>query len=70
MTVQERVWLRLGDHDKYHAFDSIQEAAEALKELGVRGPFRRCNVYGIEAPGFYAVNARMYEDTQLGAVHK
>lgn len=49
------IWLRLGDADDYHAFDGLDDVAEALAESGVETIERLC-LYGVRAPGFEGNN--------------
>ena len=38
-----KLWMRVGDQDDYHAFDSIDEAADDLHEMmHCDGPSRAC----------------------------
>lgn len=49
------IWLRLGDADDYHAFDGLNDVAEALVESGVETVERHC-LYGVRTPGFEGNN--------------
>lgn len=49
------IWMRLGDADVYHAFDGLDEVAEALAESGVETVERHC-LHGVRAPDFEGNN--------------
>jgi hypothetical protein len=51
----ERVWVRVGDRDDYHGFDTIDEAAREMAAGGVAGPLSAREL-GVEADGFRGQN--------------
>lgn len=52
------VWLRVGDTDDYHKFDSICEAAEHLEGFGIKKVWRSqfCPNFGLDAEGYTSYN--------------
>ena len=51
-----QLWVRAGDGDNYNAFDSFQEVADYLAEMGATGPLEWCNEYGVTSPEFRGNN--------------
>jgi hypothetical protein len=49
------IWMRLGDADDYHSFDSLDEVADELTRIGIENIDRHC-LYGVTAPGFEGHN--------------
>jgi len=55
-TIPEVVWMRVGDEDSYHPFDSVEDAAQYLGEFyGVR-QIACMDEYGVTAAGFEGHN--------------
>lgn len=48
----KRLWLRLGDGDDYHDFDSIEEVKEVLDECDCLPVKRHCQ-YGVNGNRHY-----------------
>ena len=47
----EKYWIRLGDGDRYHSVDTIEEVAEEFKENLIISVIRHC-LYGLESEEF------------------
>jgi hypothetical protein len=56
IAIPEVVWMRLGDEDSYHPFDTLKDAAQYLGDFyGIQQI--DCKVqYGVTAPGFEGNN--------------
>lgn len=52
----EKLWVRCGEQDDYHPFDSVQEAANYIASCEEIGGFTRCNEYGIEGAHYKGFN--------------
>jgi hypothetical protein len=56
IAIPEVVWMRVGDEDSYHPFDSVEDAAQYLGDFyGVQEVAFR-NQFGVTAPGFEGYN--------------
>ena len=50
-----KIYIRCGDQDDYHEFDSIQEVAEHLEPLEALPPYTYCQ-YGLTCDGYTGNN--------------
>jgi len=53
---KQYVWLRLGDADDYHNFDTIDEVKADLEALGLKKDFKKCRKYGISNSEYKGLN--------------
>jgi hypothetical protein len=51
-TIPEVVWMRVGDEDSYHPFDTIEDAAQYLGDFYGVQEVNCKDQYGVTAPGF------------------
>jgi hypothetical protein len=49
------LWIRCGDRDHYHRFDTLGDVFKYLTDCGVIFPVKRANVHGMVDKGDYTV---------------
>jgi hypothetical protein len=51
-----KLWVRVGDADRYNCIDSLQEVADYLAVMGATDPLEWCNEYGVTSPEYRGQN--------------
>ena len=54
--IPQVIWMRVGDEDGYHAFDTVEDAAEYLGEFYCLAAVERGPRYGVISGDFIGLN--------------